>query len=82
MAGPAFYAYASPEPPGFAAAPVRPAGAGYDTGASQFRLSYDVVRQAASPGDAILDFCQSTYEAAATFGKWDRANLERTAKPR
>ncbi len=82
MAGPAFYAYASPEPPGFASAPVRPAGAGYDAAAAQFRLSYDVVRQAASPREAILDFCQSTYEAAATLGKWDRANLERTAAPR
>jgi Family of unknown function (DUF5996) len=79
MSGPAFYAYASPEPPGFASAPVRPAGAAYDTAAGQFRLSYDAVRRAASPRAAILDFCQSTYEAAATLGKWDRAALERSA---
>jgi hypothetical protein len=60
----AFYAYASPEPKGFGEAIVRPAAAFYDTEASQFRLKYDDVRAAASPRRALLDFCQSTYEAA------------------
>jgi hypothetical protein len=82
MAGPAFYAYAAPEPPGFPAAPLRPAGAVFDTGLSEFLLDYDVARRAAAPREAILDFCQSTYEAAATLGKWDRASLERAAAPR
>jgi hypothetical protein len=74
---PAFYCYASPEPDGFGKAPVRPAGAFYDTEAGQFRLKYDDVRLTASPRRALLDFCQSTYEAAATLAKWDRAELER-----
>jgi hypothetical protein len=74
---PAFYAYASPEPAGFATAPVHPAAAFYDTEASQFRLRYDDVRLASSPRQVLLDFCQSTYEAAATLAKWDRAELER-----
>jgi hypothetical protein len=26
---------------------------------------------------AVLDFCQSTYEAAAVTGAWDRAAIER-----
>ena len=77
---PAFYAYAAPEPDGFGKAPVRPAAAFYDTEASQFRLKYDDVRAAASPRNALLDFCQSTYEAAATLGRWNRSELERSAR--
>jgi len=77
---PAFYAYASPEPAGFAKAPLRPATAFYDTSLSQFQLAYDDVRSAASPRAALLDFCQSTYEAAATLADWNRAELERDAR--
>jgi hypothetical protein len=74
---PCFYSYAAPEPQGFAGASVRPAEAFYEKDPGQFRLRYDDVRAAASPRAALLDFCQSTYEAAATHGKWDRAALER-----
>ena len=74
---PAFYAYASPEPAGFARALARPAAAFYDAEAGQFRLKYDDVRLAASPRRALLDFCRSTYEAAATLGKWSRLELEK-----
>jgi hypothetical protein len=56
---------------------VRPAAAFYDKTASQFRLKYDDVRLAPSPRAVLLEFCQSTYEAAATLAKWDRAALER-----
>jgi hypothetical protein len=74
---PAFYAYAAPEPEGFAKVPVRPAAASYNTKLSEFLLMYDDVRAAPSPRTALLDFCQSTYEAAATLGQWNRAELER-----
>jgi len=74
---PAFYAYAAPEPNGFGQATVRAAAAFYDTEASQFRLKYDDVRTAASPRQALLDFCQSTYEAAATLAQWNRREVER-----
>lgn len=74
---PAFYAYAAPEPAGFPLAPVRPPAAFYDREAGQFRLKYDDVRLAASPRRALLEFCQSTYEAAATLAKWNRTELER-----
>jgi len=74
---PSFYAYAAPEPAGFGTAPVRPAGASYNTALSEFVLPYDDVRQAASPRAALLDFCESTYDAAASLGQWDRATLER-----
>jgi len=73
----AFYAYASPEPAGYGEATVRPRAAFYDRTASQFRLKYDDVRVAQEPRRLILDFCQSTYEAAATLGRWNRAELER-----
>jgi len=73
----AFYAYAAPPPEGFRDQPVRPAAAYWDTQLSEFILKYDDVRNAASPEEAILDFCQSTYEGAATLANWDRASLER-----
>src|SRR5438477_461061 len=75
----AFYAYAYPEPDGFGAEPVRPQGAAYNADVGQFLIDYDAVRQAASPDDALLDFAQSTYEAAANRGGWDRKVLERHA---
>jgi hypothetical protein len=73
---PAFYAYAYPEPPGFAEARVAPEGAFYSQDYHEFILPYDRVREAADPDGALLAFCQSTYEAAADLGKWDRAALE------
>lgn len=74
---PAFYAYAYPTPPGFDAAPVRPAAASYHPELGEFILPYDAVRQARSPDDDLLAFLQSTYEAGANLGRWDRAALER-----
>jgi hypothetical protein len=73
----AFYAYAYPEPNGFAAAPVVPEAAFYSEDLREFILPYDVVRQAPAPEETLLDFLQSTYEAAADLGRWDRAALER-----
>jgi hypothetical protein len=77
MPCPMFYAYAYPEPPGFNAARVQPAEARYDTAFGEFMLPYAVVRQAPSPDAMLLEFLQSTYEAAADWGQWDRAALER-----
>jgi hypothetical protein len=76
MSGPAFYSYAAPEPPGFKEAGVRPEAARYDAGLGEFLLSYDDVRNAESPSVELLGFCESTYEAAAELGKWDRHLLE------
>jgi hypothetical protein len=77
MSGPAFYSYAAPEPQGFKEARVRPDAARYDAGLGEFLLSYDEVRKAESPSAELLAFCESTYEAAAELGKWDRRLLER-----
>ena len=75
---PAFYAYSAPVPPGLDAEPVRPAAAYWDRQLGEFILKYDDARTAPSPDQAILDFCQSAYEAGAKLAQWDRANLERT----
>lgn len=73
---PAFYAYAWPEPQGFRTAPVRPAGAFFHEALGEFILPYEAVRTADSPDEALMAFLQSTYEAAAKAGGWDRAALE------
>jgi hypothetical protein len=75
----AFYSYAYPEPKGFAAASVTTKGAFYSTELKEFLLPYDAVRLAESPDETLLRFLQSTYEAAATLGEWDRSALERKA---
>jgi hypothetical protein len=75
----AFYAYAYPEPEGFRSfAGVRPAEAYYNEDFRQYLLPYEVVRRADDPDAVLLDFLQSTYEAAAETGGWDRAALEAT----
>lgn len=74
---PAFYSYAYPEPPGFAEVAVGPADAFYSTDLKEFILAYDVVRQSPSPDDTLLEFLQTTYDAAADLAGWDRAALER-----
>src|SRR5467141_2266548 len=75
----AFYAYAAPEPAGFKEQRVRPAKAFYSADKSEFFLMYDDVRSSETPGQLLLEFCQSTYEAGAILGNWDRSNLERAA---
>ena len=77
IAGPAFYSYAAPEPEGFAVQPVGPAAAFYHPQMKEFILMYDDVRAAASPKAALMEFLQTTYDAAATLAKWDRKSLER-----
>ncbi|HEV7220494.1 MAG TPA: DUF5996 family protein [Terriglobales bacterium] len=72
-----FYSYAAPAPDGFAAGTIRPSTAFYDKELGEFVLPYENVRRSSSPRDVLLDFCQSTYEVAATLGKWDREALER-----
>ena len=72
-----FYAYAYPEPPGYRDTPVTPDGARWDDDLGEFVLHYELVRTAADPDALLLDFLQSTYDAAASTGAWDRTALER-----
>lgn len=72
-----FYSYAYPEPDGYRDWTVRPESARYDPGLGEFVLPYEFVRQGDDPDALLLEFLQSTYEAAATTAGWDRAALER-----
>jgi hypothetical protein len=71
-----FYAYAYPQPDGFAEWPILPEAAHYETAAGEFILPYADVRAAADPDAMLLTFFQSSYEAAADLGGWDRTALE------
>jgi hypothetical protein len=73
----AFYSYAYPEPAGFSEASVKPGASFYSTDLREFILPYEVVRQSPSPDETLLEFLQTTYEAAADLAKWDRGLLER-----
>ncbi len=78
----AFYAYAAPEPKGFANAPVAPGAAYYSNDFSEFILPYDAVRATSAPAAALTEFLATTYDAAASLAKWDRGALERSAGDR
>lgn len=68
---PCFYSYAYPTPDGFAEQPVRPAAARFDQKLGEFVLTYEAVRSAASPRGALLEFLNSTFDAAAGLAGWD-----------
>lgn len=74
----AFYAYAYPEAEGFRTYPVRPGAAYYHAELGEFILPYEAVRTAGSPDAMLLEFLQSTYEAAAESAGWERDKLERS----
>ena len=71
-----FYSYAYPEPKGYRECKVSPAQARFDQAFGEFLLPYEAVRSAKDPDGALMDFLQSTYEAAADCAKWDRTALE------
>jgi hypothetical protein len=73
---PFFYSYAYPEPPGYREYAIGPAGARFDATFGEFIFPYDAMRKSADPDAALLDFLQSTYEAAANCANWDRGALE------
>ena len=75
--GAAFYSYTAPEPEGLGLQSIRPPQAFYKKEMSQFLLMYDDVRVLERPEEALMEFCQSTYEAGANLAGWDRATLER-----
>jgi hypothetical protein len=77
--GAAFYTYAAPEPSGFAEHPISPSRAFYHPQLKEFLLMYDDVRQSPSPRGALLEFLQSTYDAGADLGQWNRRELEKAA---
>lgn len=74
----AFYAYIYPEPKGYKEAEVKPKGAYYHKALSEFVLPYSVVQQSSDPEGALMEFLDSTYEAAAALAGWDRKALEKS----
>ena len=72
----AFYTYVAPEPAGFSTSHIAPEHAFYHPDLHEFVLMYDTVRTSGCPREQLLEFLQSTYEAAATLGRWDREALE------
>jgi hypothetical protein len=73
----AFYAYAAPVPAGLEKRKVRPEKAFYHAQAGEFVLTYEDVRRSSSPSNTLMEFLQSTYEAAAAVAQWDREALEK-----
>jgi len=73
----AFYAYAYPEPAGFAQAQIAPATASWNPTLREFVLPYEAVRTSSDPDLDVLDFFNSTYAAAADLAHWDRGALDR-----
>ena len=68
----AFYSYAYPDPPNFAKATIKPEEALYHPELREFLLPYDKVQKSEHPEKMVMDFFQTTYDAAADLGKWDR----------
>jgi hypothetical protein len=78
-----FYSYAYPEPDGFKTWEVQPGSAFYDSNLREFLVPYEAVRSAEDPDGVLMTFLESTYEAAAASGQWDRTKLEcETGRPR
>jgi hypothetical protein len=73
----AFYCYAAPSPAGLERVKVRPDAAGWDSTLGEFILKYDDLRLEPDPDEALMEFLESTYDASADAGQWDRAALER-----
>jgi hypothetical protein len=71
-----FYSYAYPQPEGFRQSPVQPGSAFYSDTLGEFLLPYSAVSESADPDASLMQFLQSTYEAAARSANWDRAALE------
>jgi hypothetical protein len=71
-----FYSYAYPEPEGYRDVRVAPEGAAFEAALGEFVLPYARVREAEDPNAALLQFLQSTYQAAADTGRWPRGELE------
>lgn len=76
----AFYSYIYPEPPGYKSFSIKPASGFYHKDLGEFILPYKEVQQSANPAQTLLDFLESTYEAAAETANWDRENLEKPKK--
>jgi hypothetical protein len=74
-AEPFFYGYAYPEPEGYRRTPI--SHGHFDETYGEYVLPYASVRDSDDPDRMLMEFLQSTYDAAADLAKWDRASLDR-----
>jgi hypothetical protein len=65
-----FYAYAYPEPDGFADYAIEPPGAHYDSERGEFMLPYAHVREAADPDAHLLRFLTSAHQGVESLADW------------
>ncbi len=72
----AFYAYLYPAPEGYNEAEMEPKEAYFHETLREFILPYSAVQKSANPEGMLMEFLNSTYEAAATLANWDREALE------
>jgi hypothetical protein len=73
---PSFYAYCYPTNASFSTQKIEPAEAFYSEEMGEFFLPYDFVQHSQNPEATLLQFLNTTYEAAANTGNWDRKALE------
>jgi hypothetical protein len=76
---PTFYSYTAPEPEGLTSQPLRPPAASWQEGGTAL-LTYEEVRKNRNPGETLLAFLQSAYEAGAKTADWDM-EVFRTGAP-
>lgn len=69
LAEPAFYSYMAPKPDGLEKSVIRPDGAGWNKNIGEFIYRYEDARAHASPRAAMLEFLNSSYDAAAAAAK-------------
>jgi hypothetical protein len=78
---PIFYSYAYPTLEGFGDTQIRPDAAYWVGDLGEFVLPYEAVRQAKDSDSTLLDFLQSTFDAAASLADWDLTSMRRRHFP-
>lgn len=80
-ARPAFFSFTYPQPPHIESAKISPASARWESSLHEFLLDYEVIQQSKTPGEDLLAFFNSTYQAGAERAGWD-PTLTVTGKPK
>jgi hypothetical protein len=68
---PAFYSYTAPEPEGLSEHPLSPEAASWLPEGGTALLTYEEVRNSASPTETLLEFIERAYQAGAQSAGWD-----------
>ena len=76
VAAPAFYSYTAPKPDGLENEPLKPEKAFWTSDGGMALLMYDDIRERPDARNAILDFLESAYRAAAKRAEWPVDDLK------